>query len=612
MSINSLLKNIYLAQFTYAQEMTPYIYFPYSVGTIWAYAQTNTTITDNYRLAKFLMLTKPVDELVDSLDNPYLIGFSIYVWNTEYSIQLAKAIKQRWPDCITVFGGPNVPKNTDPSIEENTSVWLEKHSFIDYAVINEGEQAFTSLLLHLQNDTDEQIAGLAYIKNGTYYHSPPSRFLKLSELPSPYVLGLFDELMVEAKQGGMILNGLLETNRGCPYQCTFCDWGTLTYQKVKQLELERVYADITWFADHDIELVTTADANFGIYAVRDTQIIDHICAENIRTGWPKIFDGSWAKNLKPVHVDMIAKLYDHGLFRRFTASMQSFNPEVLKVIKRKNLSLTAFHQLLDLAAERGVPVSTELILGLPGESAESYKKGIAYCIEHRVVYQVSLLTNLQNSEMNDKTYRDLYQIESIEMADPSASSTDDTNDLVVAHSALSKQEYVDLVIWNWLVTCLYCYKSTNHILAAIIGRGRNTVELLDAIVDRLRDSSCVSDIVARYTNHLEENNTYALSANGVNEADIDVITALVNQSIDDQLQWWSSFTDVTLDDIMHQQLSINRSYQDETITYNQSNYYSKAIPARYNSWQAWVITTRWNNNAERTHTPCLNIPQNLT
>jgi hypothetical protein len=198
------------------------------------------------------------------------------------------------------------------------------------------------------------------------------------------------------------------------------------------------------------------------------------------------------------------------------------------------------------------------------------------------------------------------------MADPSASSTDDTNDLVVAHSALSKQEYVDLVIWNWLVTCLYCYKSTNHILAAIIGRGRNTVELLDAIVDRLRDSSCVSDIVARYTNHLEENNTYALSANGVNEADIDVITALVNQSIDDQLQWWSSFTDVTLYDIMHQQLSINRSYQDENITYNQSNYYSKAIPARYNSWQAWVITTRWNNNAERTHTPCLNIPQNLT
>ena len=76
-------------------------------------------------------------------------------------------------------------------------------------------------------------------------------------------------------------------------------------------------------------------------------------------------------------------------------------------------------------------MSTELILGLPGETAESYKAGIAYCVEHSIVYYVSLLTNLQNSEMNDKQYRELHDIKSIEMVDPSGDSTDDTNDLVV-------------------------------------------------------------------------------------------------------------------------------------------------------------------------------------
>ena len=593
------MKNIYLAQFTYAQEETPYIYFPYSVGTIWAYAQTNLVINANYTLSKFLMLTKPIEEVVASLDNPYLIGFSIYVWNTEYSIQLAKAVKQRWPECVIVFGGPNVPKNTDPNIEENTSIWLEKHSFIDYAVINEGEQAFTDLLLHLLDNNTDNIDGLAYIKNGTYFHSPPSRFLKLSELPSPYVLGLFDELMNEAKENNLILNGLLETNRGCPYQCTFCDWGTLTYQKVKQLELDRVYADITWFADNKIELVTTADANFGIYVERDTSIIEFICSENSRTGWPKIFDGSWAKNLKPIHVDMIAKLYNQGLFRRFTASMQSFNPEVLNIIKRKNITLSSFHTLLELSAKRGIPVSTELILGLPGETADSYKKGIAYCIKHSIVYYVSLLTNLQNSEMNDKTYRETYNIKSIEMIDPSGSSTADTNDLVVSHSYLTEQEYVDLVIWNWLVTCLYCYKSANHIIKAIVNRGRDTQELLQAIVDKLRNDSCVSTFINSYANHVQDGTTYALSANGVNEADIHIITTLYEQTIEDQYKWWNSFTDVTYDDITNQDLAINRSYTTFNEIYNNKLYTSNPIPARYSNWQTWLITTRWNNNAER-------------
>lgn len=594
------MKNIYLAQFTYAQQETPYIYFPYSVGTIWAYAQTHRDICDNYTLAKFLMLTKPIDEIVNSLVDPYLIGFSIYVWNTEYSLQLAKAVKQRWPNCIIVFGGPNVPKNTDPSIEENTSVWLAQHSFIDYAVINEGEQAFASLLQHLLNDTDDVIPGLAYIKNGIYHHSPPARFLRLNELPSPYVLGLFDELMVEAKENNLILNGLLETNRGCPYQCTFCDWGTLTYQKVKQLELDRVYADISWFAKNEVELVTTADANFGIFVARDTQIIDYICQQNTATGWPKIFDGSWAKNLKPVHVEMIGKLYDQGLFRRFTASMQSFSPEVLKTIKRKNITLSQFHELLTLSAARGVPVSTELILGLPGETAESYKSGIAYCVEHSIVYYVSLLTNLQNSEMNDKQYRELHDIKSIEMVDPSGDSTDDTNDLVVSHTALTEQEYVDLVIWNQLVTCLYCYKTANHIISSLIEKGADCVVLLDKIVNKLRTHSVVADYMAQYANHVKDGTTYALSANGVNEADVYVITQLVSQTDEEQLAWWSLIDDnITLDDIVHQRLSVNRDYRNVVIKTKNRTYTSNAIPARYSSWQTWLITTRWNNNAER-------------
>jgi len=36
----------------------------------------------------------------------------------------------------------------------------------------------------------------------------------------------------------------IETNRGCPHKCTFCDWGTLTYTKVRHFDLKRVEDDI--------------------------------------------------------------------------------------------------------------------------------------------------------------------------------------------------------------------------------------------------------------------------------------------------------------------------------------------------------------------------------
>jgi hypothetical protein len=78
-----------------------------------------------------------------------------------------------------------------------------------------------------------------------------------------------------------------------------------------------------------------------------------------------------------------------------------------------------------------------------------------------------------------------------------------------------------------------------------------------------------------------------------------VITALYEQPIEEQYKWWSSFTNVTYDDIMHQHLSVNRSYSDSNEQYKSTLYKSRPIPARYTNWQAWVITTRWNNNAER-------------
>ena len=67
---------------------------------------------------------------------------------------------------------------------------------------------------------------------------------------------------------------MIETNRGCPYHCTFCDWGTLIYSKIAKLPLERVFDEIDWLSRSGISDVMPADANFGIFADRDGQIGD--------------------------------------------------------------------------------------------------------------------------------------------------------------------------------------------------------------------------------------------------------------------------------------------------------------------------------------------------
>ena len=579
--------NVYLAQFSLINAN--YAYFPYSVGSIWAYAQTYDSIIDSYALADILYLKQPIDELVASLDNPKIFGFSIYIWNTNYCVELARAVKAAFPDCTIVFGGPNVPKNIEP--------WLHSNTFIDYAIIDEGEQSFTNLLLFLAGH-EVSLTGVAYLSQDNLISMPAHRVLNLQDIPSPYILGLFDKVVADAKNKGLVLNAVFETNRGCPFRCTFCDWGNLTQTKINKLELSRVLAEITWFAENKIELINSTDANFGILAARDQLIVDHICTENKRTGWPKIADWSWTKNLSVVQLDMAETLYKQGIFRRFTSSMQTLNESVLKAIKRSNLSKVAFEDLIVQAKARGIPASTELIIALPEESAVSYKTGVATLIEKGIAYYTAPLTLLQNSEMAQPEYISKYGIKTQKLTSSFSDYVEEYEYLVVETNAMSKQEYIDLMIWNCLVTCVYGYRGYNHIIDRL-AKLYPLVEVLDTIVNQLRESSPIATIINTYSNHVNDNLTYILSNNGVNNLDITLLTMLYSASIQEEYDWWNTIYEVSMDDIIHQRLSINRSYEDFSEEYKGVTYYSKGIPLRYPDWQTWLITTRWNNNAER-------------
>ena len=81
--------------------------------------------------------------------------------------------------------------------------------------------------------------------------------------------------------------------------CTFCDWGGVTFSKVKKFNLERIQEELDWMGQNKIEIVTNTDANFGIFKDRDMQITNMLIDRKQKYGYPVLFDTNWNKNASP-------------------------------------------------------------------------------------------------------------------------------------------------------------------------------------------------------------------------------------------------------------------------------------------------------------------------
>ena len=102
-------KNIYLFQPQYSVDIReePNYWLPYASGCIWSYAQQFDFVKENFVLGELFFARRDPAEVLDKLIDPVLCGFSCYVWNEKYCIEVARQIKEKFPNCKIVFGGPN-------------------------------------------------------------------------------------------------------------------------------------------------------------------------------------------------------------------------------------------------------------------------------------------------------------------------------------------------------------------------------------------------------------------------------------------------------------------------------------------------------------------------
>ena len=431
-------------------------YFPYTVGLLQAYIEEHAKFSECYEFLPFIYSRIPVEEGVNRLLSANIVGFSTYVWNFRLSLEIARRLKKQKPEILIVFGGPQVP--------DEAEVFLSQFPFIDIVCHGEGEQVFCSIVESYPSKDWGDIPSISYFDdNGAFINHPQAPRIKdLDIIPSPYLNGLFEALMLENPQNEWL--SLWETNRGCPFSCTFCDWGSATASKVYRFELERLLAEIDWFADKKVEFVFCCDANFGILS-RDTQIAQYAADIKSRTGYPQALSVQNTKNATDRAYETQKILNTSGLSKGVDLALQSIDKNTLESVKRANISIETYEILQQRFTSDGVATFTDIILGLPGETYESYVEGVSKLIEngqHNRI-QFNNLSILPNAEMGDPKYQQKYGMvtvpsEIINIHGLRTTSEDDVaevQELVIATQDMPKEDWVKTRAFSWMIALLH-------------------------------------------------------------------------------------------------------------------------------------------------------------
>ena len=387
-------------------------------------------------------------------------------------------------------------------------MFLPEHSFVDLISHGEGEQTATAILENAASRDWSDIPGITYrSEDGSLIGNPkPTRMRDLSDCPSPYLDGVFDPLMKTHPEETWI--ALWETNRGCPFSCTFCDWGSAVQSKVNSFEIGRLHKEIDWFAQNKIEFIFCCDANFGILP-RDLDIARYVAEVKGKLGYPHALSVQNTKNATDRAYSVQKILYDAGLSKGVDIALQSTDETTLASIKRANISSETYQELQRRFARDGIETFTDMIIGLPGETFDSFADGVSKTIEngqHNRI-QFSNLSILPNAEMGNPEYQRAYGIVTVESKavnkhgpfTDSQQEIDETQHLVVATDSMPSQDWVKARIFAWTTDLLHFAKTMTIPLIVIHEvTGLSYRELIEGFVDAPLDSSPILRKVRRY------------------------------------------------------------------------------------------------------------------
>ncbi|MEZ5203414.1 MAG: radical SAM protein [Acidimicrobiales bacterium] len=337
--------------------------------------------------------------------------FSHYTWSTRGNLLQSAAAKAANDRFITVHGGPNVP-----GFPEDVERFLGENPHVDVLVHGEGEATFVDLMsrigetgLHDRADPDRlallgDIPGLTVRVGDRIVRGPKRpRISDLDATPSAYLAGQFDQV---ALAGSM---AVIETNRGCPFGCTFCDWGSATRSRVRTFGLDRVRAEVRWLAERGVDGIFVADANFGAFE-RDLEIARAIADAKRAHGAPRQVMFTFAKDTAELLIPIVDLLWDVGIDVDGNLALQTVDEPTLRIVRRKNLPEPEYRRVRAQFRERGLPLTSDIMLGLPGSTYESMRADVQFCLDHEITPRAHRTVLLPNAPMRSPQHREEHAI----------------------------------------------------------------------------------------------------------------------------------------------------------------------------------------------------------
>ena len=383
---------------------------------------------------------------------PDVVALSNYSWNSHLSEHVAGIAKQYNKNIVTVQGGTNFPNRTNMQLE-----FMKKRPNTDIFVEYEGESAFSQIIQRIliarenkQNIYEQAISGCVFIDKESVYPvlglckgEPVKRIKNLDEIPSPYLSGMMDSFFDGR------LTPFLETNRGCPFKCSFCHTGADHYNKMNMYSLERIKEEIRYIAPRVKELGITnlhiADTNFGMFS-RDKEICEILFEAREKYTWPLQIISTTGKNQKDRIIEATKILGDTC---SVNMSVQSMDPTVLQNIHRDNIKLEHYIEINKALNAAGRATKGEVIIGLPGETRDSFVQGIRQMINSGVssICSYSLML-LHGTDFQDPDYREKFDIQGkyrvvpLDFGEYDGTKVFDTEEIGIATKDMSFDDYL--------------------------------------------------------------------------------------------------------------------------------------------------------------------------
>lgn len=362
---------IWLVDFTHTGQGLASDAIPAAIGMV---AEFTEKFIENLKPIKIFKFPETLNEaLIKS--TPDIIGFSNYVWNYRLSYQFLSEIKLKYPNIITIWGGPNAPSNDQELIE-----YMDLHKKVDFYIVKEAEVAFAKLIEKLiynsglKNEDFLELPNLVFRdKNKVMISNKLERVMDLESIPSPYLSGRLNKFL-----NGKLMP-IIQTNRGCPFSCSFCTEGQTYWNKVRKKstyiiskELEYISKALTNDGNLKRTDLLIADSNFGMFP-EDLETCKEISKSQELHGYPSYINVATGKNKKE-RVLEAARLVNGAM--KLAGSVQSLDPDVQSNMKRSNISS---EQIVDMALDAkniGTNTYSEVILCLPGDTKSAHENTI--------------------------------------------------------------------------------------------------------------------------------------------------------------------------------------------------------------------------------------------